>query len=379
MNDRVKILHCADLHIGAELSFLKNNAASRQAEILNTLKKITKICSGQGIELLIIAGDLFDSNHIDSAALTEVKNAFASIPETIVVIAAGNHDYFAVDSPYSDDDWSPNVNIIFKKFTLLEFPGKNLRICGSSFLGSYQDGCGKDIKAPDDKMINILVYHGELVNDEKSGRYNPISVKDIENSGFDYVALGHFHGATPVLRAGMTSYAYSGTPDGSGFDECGKKGVYTGYIYKHRADLAFVETSSRTFENVSVDITSLTTNSKIIGRIHDTLKEKYGERYTENLYRISLTGKTPDGFIPAVNQISAELEEKLFYVKVANRTRPDIDIGNLAADFSLKGIFVKKMLEKISSCSSDEEKEQYENALYIGLKAFDGEVSFYEN
>ena len=63
MNDRVKILHCADLHIGAELSFLKNNAASRQAEILNTLKKITRICSGQGIELLIIAGDLFDSNH----------------------------------------------------------------------------------------------------------------------------------------------------------------------------------------------------------------------------------------------------------------------------------------------------------------------------
>ena len=117
----------------------------------------------------------------------------------------------------------------------------------------------------------------------------------------------------------MTSYAYSGTPDGSGFDECGKKGVYTGYVYKHRTELAFVETSSRTFENVSVDITSLTTNSKIISRIYDTLKEKYGEGYTENLYRISLTGKTPDGFIPAVNQISAELEEKLFYVKVANK------------------------------------------------------------
>ena len=80
-----------------------------------------------------------------------------------------------------------------------------------------------------------------------------------------------------------------------------------------------------------------------------------------------------------MNQISAELEEKLFYVKVANRTRPDIDINILAQDFSLKGIFVKKMLEKINSCSSDDEKEQYENALYIGLKAFDGEVSFYEN
>ncbi|WP_044973477.1 DNA repair exonuclease [Ruminococcus sp. HUN007] len=379
MNDRIKILHCADLHIGAELSFLNNKAASRQAEILNTFKKITRICSGQGIELLIIAGDLFDSNHIDSAALTEVKNALAAIPDTTVVITAGNHDYFAIDSPFSDDNWSQNVHIIFKKYTVLEFPEKNLRVCGSSFLGSYQEGCGKDIKAPDDSMINILVYHGELVKDEKSGRYNPISVKDIENSGFDYVALGHYHSATPVLKAGMTSYSYSGTPEGNGFDESGKKGVYAGYVYKHRAELAFVETSCRTYENVSVDISSLTTNSKIISRIHDVLKEKYGENYAENLYRISLTGKIPDGFVPASAQICTELSETLYYVRVYNKTRPDIDINILAADFSLKGIFVKKMLEKISSCSSDEEKEQYENALYIGLKAFDGEVSFYED
>ena len=37
------------------------------------------------------------------------------------------------------------------------------------------------------------------------------------------------------------------------------------------------------------------------------------------------------------------------------------------------------MLSKINSCETAEEKEMYENALYIGLKAFDGEVSYYEN
>lgn len=379
MNDRIKILHCADLHIGAELSFLKNKARSRKAEVLNTLSNITSMCRVQGTELLIIAGDLFDSNHIDSATLTAVKEMFAAIPETIVAVAAGNHDYFAVDSPYSDDDWPSNVIIIYKKFSTIELPQKNLRLCGSSFLGSYQENCGKELKAVDDDMINILVYHGELVTENQTGRYNPISVKDIENSGFDYVALGHVHSATPLMKAGNTTYAYSGTPDGNGFDECGKKGVYAGCVYKHRAELAFYETSSRTYENVNVDISALSSNSKITKKIITDLESTYGTNYADNLYRISLTGTVPEGFLPGIKQITAELQEILYYVNVANRTRPDTDIDILAADFSLKGIFVKKMLSKINACQSAEEKEQYENALYIGLKAFDGEVSFYEN
>ena len=84
MNNKIKILHCSDFHLGAELSFLKNKAKSRRAEVLNTLSRITDICSSQKIELLIISGDLFDSNHVDSATLTSVKELFAGIPDTLV-------------------------------------------------------------------------------------------------------------------------------------------------------------------------------------------------------------------------------------------------------------------------------------------------------
>lgn len=379
MNNKIKILHCSDFHLGAELSFLKNKAKSRRAEVLNTLSRITDICSSQKIELLIISGDLFDSNHVDSATLTSVKELFAGIPDTLVAVACGNHDYFAVDSPYSDDDWSSNVVIIYKKFTTIEYPKKNLRLCGSSFLSSYQEGCGSSLSVPDDNMINILVYHGDLVSENQTSKYNSVSVKTLENSNFDYVALGHIHSATPLMRAGNTTYAYSGTPDGNGFDECGKKGVYAGYVYKHRTELAFIETSSRTYENVSVDISALTSNSRIIQAIIKKLEDTYGSSYQENLYRITLTGSTPDGFLPGIKFIHTELQDLLYFVIIVNKSRPDTDISILSSDFSLKGIFVRKMLSKINSCETAEEKEMYENALYIGLKAFDGEVSYYEN
>lgn len=377
--DKIKILHCSDLHIGAELSFLKNKSKSRRSEILATLQHIVAICKTQAIELLIIAGDLFDSNHVDSATLSTVKGAFASIPDVIVAIVAGNHDYFAVDSPYSDDDWPKNVEIIYKQFSKIEFPKKNLRLCGSSFLSSYQERGEHKIKVPDDNMINILVYHGDIVSENQSSRYNPLNIKHIENSGFDYIAMGHVHSATPVKVAGTVSYAYSGTPDGNGFDETGKKGVYIGYVSKHRADLGFYETSSRTYENVSFDISSLSTNSQIARSVINKLENLYGENFNENLYRITLNGKSPEGFIPNIKSITIELMETLYYASIINCSRPDIDINIIAADFSLKGVFVKKMLNKISSCESPEEKRLYENALYIGLQAFDGEVSFYED
>lgn len=379
MTDKIKILHCADLHLCSELAFLKSKAKSRRLEILNTLQNIVTLCKEQSVELLIIAGDLFDSNHIDSGTLSAVKKMFASIPGTTVAIAAGNHDYYAVDSPYSDDDWSKNVIVFYSHFSKIELPEKNLRLCGSSFVCSYQEKSDTEIYVKDDKMINILVYHGDVVTENQNSRYNPITVKQIETSGFDYVALGHIHSASAVMKAGNVSYAYCGTPDGNGFDETGKKGVYMGTVSKHRTDLKFYETSSRTFEKITFDISSITSNSGIICSVTETLEKKYGEKYKENLYHITLTGKTPEGFTPSVKKITQELSENLYYVAIANDTKPDIDIQTLAADFSLKGIFVKKMLGKINACTSEEEKSVLEDALYIGLKAFDGEVSFYED
>ncbi len=379
MPDHIKILHCADLHLCAELAFLKNKSKSRRLEVLNTLQNIVKICRSQAIELLIIAGDLFDSNHVDNTIISSVKSMFASIPDVKIAIVAGNHDYYAVDSPYSDDDWSSNVIIFYNNFSMIEFPEKNLRLFGSSFVSSYQNSNKNDFKVPDDNMINIMVYHGDIVTENQESKYNPITIKQIENSGFDYIAMGHIHLATPVLKAKNTFYAYSGTPDGNGFDETDRKGVYIGDVYKHKVNLEFFETSSRIYADVNFDISSLASNTQIAKSILRKLEHVYGDKYAENLYRITLTGKSIEGFLPNPQSISLELASTLYYVSVKNNSRPDTNIQLLASDFSLKGIFVKKMLVKMNACKSEAEKIIYENALYIGLRAFDGEVNFYED
>ena len=65
--DSVKILHCADLHIGASESSLGTLSSSRQAETLITFEKIINSARENAVNIILIAGDLFNSNNVDKA------------------------------------------------------------------------------------------------------------------------------------------------------------------------------------------------------------------------------------------------------------------------------------------------------------------------
>ena len=58
----MKLLHTADLHIGAELSYLDSLADSRKYEVLEVFRNICTLCTKENVEFCLIAGDLFDSN-----------------------------------------------------------------------------------------------------------------------------------------------------------------------------------------------------------------------------------------------------------------------------------------------------------------------------
>ncbi len=379
-SNKINIIHCSDLHLGAEISFLKNHARLRRLEIVNTLQNIVDICNENFIDLLIISGDLFENNHVEQTIISSVKKMFASIPKTIVAIAAGNHDYYAIDSPYSDDDWSENVCIFSQSKSFFEFPEKKLRIWGSSFVINYTTSIKlNELNVPRDDYTNIMVYHGDLVSENQNSKYNPISISDIESSNMDYIALGHIHNKTEIKKSGNTFYAYCGSPDGQGFDETGEKGIYMGYIIKGYCQLSFYNTYSRLFIEQKIDISNISTNEDISNEIQKIIKQEYKDDYFKHFYNITLTGKINPDFNPNCKKISEILTENIYYANIINKTLPDISLELIASEISLKGIFVQKMLQKINITENIEEKDKYEKALYLGLKSFEGEISFYED
>ena len=73
----VKILHCADIHIGAAESFLGARADSRRYETVLTFERIIDTAVSAGADVFAIAGDLIDKNTSDARVYRPQKEKIA--------------------------------------------------------------------------------------------------------------------------------------------------------------------------------------------------------------------------------------------------------------------------------------------------------------
>ena len=367
----VKILHTADIHIGAVDSFLGANAQSRRFETLITFERIIDTAIENGVQLIAVAGDLFDNDNPETVFVDAVFNKIANCGIKIVY-CAGNHDPLNANSPFVSRALPENLFVLGKEDQCIVFEDISTRVYGRSFDSAYLKGNEVfTLDVPNDDFINIMVQHGELKGDLGSD-YNSITPKFVKKSGMDYIALGHIHKRTPVGKIDNTFFAYCGCPEGQGFDELDQKGVYMGTVSKGKCDLEFVPVSKREHIHQKIDITDV---SDITSHILSVLSEKY-ENFADNLYKIELIGEIDPDLELSIPEITTRLSEKLYFVKIKDSTEYKIDLELLAKDPSLKGIFVKNMLAKMEQA---ENKEPYKKALKIGLKAFKSEVNYIED
>lgn len=373
----VKILHCADIHIGAAGSFLGALAETRRFETLITFEKILEAAEENNVQLILIAGDLFDSNKIGKVFFDRVFDAIEKTPVQIV-FCAGNHDPLTANSPFLQRNLPANLHVLPARDGVITLDSLKTRVYGRSFAECYMKGNREfSLKPPADDYINLMCLHGELRADLESN-YNSVTKEFIASSGMDYIALGHIHKRTEIGKLGNTYCAYCGCAEGQGFDELDQKGVYCGTISKQGCELEFLPIAQRIHAVESIDISSVSGSDEASELILTALKENYGERYMENLYKINLIGVLPPETVLSLAEITSRLVQKLYFVKLIDKTEPYIDPESLAAEKTLKGIFTRKMLEKIKSCTPDE-CEKLKLALKLGLNAFHTEVAFNED
>ena len=62
----MKLIHCADLHLDSpmESNLSSEKARERKSEILSTFTKMVRLAAENDVSAILIAGDLFDSDHI---------------------------------------------------------------------------------------------------------------------------------------------------------------------------------------------------------------------------------------------------------------------------------------------------------------------------
>ncbi|WP_244833588.1 DNA repair exonuclease [Clostridium sp. BJN0001] len=368
---KIKFLHTADIHLDTPFSGMNSNDASKEREYLKVVfKNIIDLALEKNVDIIIMAGDIFDNMTVHKSTISFLINEFERLDGKKVFISPGNHDPFNVKSFYNFITWPDNVYIFkgeMEKVFLEEFDSF---IYGAGFRDLYERETLLEKVKIDKNYNNILAIHGEIMNSDRKNEYNPISKKDIEDSGFNYIALGHRHTYSGVQNLCNTYYAYSGCPQGRGFDEEGDKGVIIGEIEDGYVNTEFIKTSIKNYYTKYIMLDKAETYDEIVKNIVSSFDEK--ERMS-NFYNIILKGTTNEFFVVNEDILYNLLKDEFYFIKIKDNTQNYMDIKELSKGNSVKNIFASKIYGKLKNASNDEEKEIYLMALKEGISALTGE------
>ena len=361
----IKIVHTADVHLDTPFSGFLNSSDAylRREEILETFDSIIHFTKEYAADLLLIAGDLFDQLPATQNTLFRVTDILNKIPEIPVLVCTGNHDFALIQEMFPEHVHLFCTNEISK----IAFPAINTVVYGAGFTSQYQKkSMLSGFHVENNETINIMMLHGEVCLNGAESDYHPIFKSDIENSGLDYIALGHKHKYSGVLRAGQCYYAYPGIPAGRGFDELGDTGFLYGMLEKHSCQLQFKPASKRRYLEERVNVSGLVSHDAIADQVINRL----GNNITD-IFKVYIEGELPEDFLFSTGILMEKLKQYEF-IKLIDQTMPAVDYAALSKEKTLKGLYVKNMLQRIET-AKETEKQVLMNALKIGIRAFDGQ------
>ena len=370
---KLKFMHAADIHLdSAYAEFESDKAAVRRSELRASFTALITFARMNDVELMLIAGDLFDDSFATRETAAHIRREFASCPNTRFVISPGNHDPYNAASFYAQSALPENVYIFNQKeLSYIEFDDINTTVYGYAFTsGEYTENPLRGFSVPDDGRIHLFCAHCDL--DVPSSSYCPITTADILNAKFDYAALGHIHNTEGINCDRGVYYGYSGCLEGRDFGECGYKGAVICDAVKEdgifRAEVKGLRFSRRRYERLNLDLTGIKDEESAYAHILQSVTRSYSN---DTSLRLTLLGDVPSDLALSLTYIRESIGDTVFSLELIDKTLPLADTETLKSDPSIKGAFYRE-LESALLSDDGREKEISAEALRYGLAAIAG-------
>lgn len=368
----LKFLHTADVHLGAKFKYLGEKASQHREQLKKTFSRVIEKAIEDKVDIVLIAGDLFDSNNVTFSIIEFVKNQCNILKEhgINVCILPGTHDLLNEDSIYKKEKFEDEYNnvYVFTKQGKKEYPELDLTLWGKPNFYPKSNETPIISLTNSTTKYNILMAHGSVQIESKSAKDDyPISFEHIKNSGMDYIALGHWH-STGEYSQGDTKCYYSGSPEMIDIDQKGSGNILLGTIE---------DKNTLHIQPYKVGITSSVKKEIDLGQVeHEELLKKYIlEDSNKNLVKIvELKGLASPRLLIDPMKLEQELAENFFRLKIVNNSHvhiESIDEKDYPEELVI-GRFVRHMKQKISESNDGVEKKRLEQALNIGLMELSG-------
>ena len=226
-------IHTADLHLGTPFkSHFKDERMKEKLEksTYSAFDILIDLCIDEGIDFLIIAGDVFDSTRDYLSPQLKLRDGLNRLDEMGIktFITCGNHD--PKEYWLTDDEWQSNVHVFSAKEAeaeeIITKSGEKVIIHGISYKKrDVSDNLAKKFKrSVENDAFEIGVLHCNVGSQSGHEDYSPCTKDDLKRVGLNYWALGHIHNRDILDQDPYI--IYPGNIQGRHINETGEKRVH---------------------------------------------------------------------------------------------------------------------------------------------------------
>jgi exonuclease SbcD len=353
----LRLLHTADVHLGARHTDLGERASVLRERQFAAFRATVDLAVVENVDLLLIAGDLFDSNTQPRRSVERVAAELGRLARSSIrtVIIPGTHDVYDGASIYRSydlanmaraaSDW---VAVLTPYLPEIVFPPLDAIVYGRVFdtkRSPRSPLAGLDARADTRANWKIGMVHGALAI---PGRTDTDAVvfteEEIARTGLDYLALGHWHSAIEG-RAGNVSYAYSGAPEPVAVDQDGAGQVLLVTLDdqsgRHVVTVEARRVGQTRAEKLDLDLGSVHSQPQLV----DLLRQHADANL---IFDVRLTGLFPDDLDLDMDEVERALAPLFLRFRVRDMSIPAAPEGMEAPPDTVLGAFVRTVEARIA-------------------------------
>ncbi|HUQ79285.1 MAG TPA: DNA repair exonuclease [Patescibacteria group bacterium] len=360
----LRLLHTADVHLGARHADLGEQAAAQRERQFAAFQASIELAIAEKVDVVLIAGDLFDSNTQPRRSVERVAGALKQLVAAKIrtVIIPGTHDVYDRSSLYrvhdlavlagstEDDDF---VTVLTPDRPSIHLGACDVIVHGPVFATKRAPHSPlRDLKVSPGlgATWHVGMVHGSLAIPDRTDRDEVVVTREeIAATGLDYLALGHWHSAQQG-RAGSTTYAYAGAPEPVAVTQDGAGKVLLVEL-EERAGARTVTIDERVvgrtrFEKLDLDAGGLADQPALA----DLLEAK-GD--PDLVLDVRVTGVRPDELDLSIDEVEQRLKGRFLKLRIRDLSMPALTAGVLPSPDTIPGAFIRNVEGRIAELEAD--------------------------
>jgi DNA repair exonuclease SbcCD nuclease subunit len=355
-----RLLHLADVHLGARHRDLGEAAARQRERQLAAFQRAIEVALEQRVDAVLICGDLFDSN---GQPRRTVEKAVAELRRLTdrgvrVVIIPGTHDCYEQGSIYRVFDLrqlaglpsgSDQLTVLTPDLPDVVFPDLDLVVHGRvSATKSTTRSPLAGLAATDARATwRVAMIHGSLRIPGKVESDDVLFTEaEVAASGLDYLALGHWH-SFQTGRAGATVWAYSGAPEPVALDQDGAGQVALITLEQRGGGTRDVRveplTVGRTrFLKLDLDAAEIQSPEALLERLRTHADP-------DLVLDVRLVGVSPSTLEIDPDEVVRSLGDACLKVRIRNLALPSLPDGPMPPAGTIAGLFTTTLEARVAA------------------------------